>query len=128
MSPKVNSSRLYGCFQMSRIQQKLFARSTSKQMVACFFFFFGKLDISPLSLEQRRTVNSEWYTTICLPVVFQEIRKTNRRKWITIYHDNASSHTSLEATVFLSTQNVELVSQPPYSPSLATNDFFYSPT
>ena len=35
------------------------ARSTSKQMIACF-----------LKLEQRRIVNSEWYTTICLPIVF----------------------------------------------------------
>ena len=42
-------------------------RSTSKQMIACFF---GKT--RHVRLEQRRTVNSEWYTTICLPVVFQK--------------------------------------------------------
>ena len=45
-------------------------------------------------LEQRITVNSEWYTTIYLPVVFQEIRKINRRRRLTLHHDNASSHTS----------------------------------
>ena len=44
------------------------ARSTSKQMIACFFGKTGHVAIVPL--EQRRTVNSEWYTTICLPVVF----------------------------------------------------------
>ena len=49
------------------------ARSISKQMIACFFGKTGHVAIVPL--EQRRTVNSEWYTTICLPVVFQEIRK-----------------------------------------------------
>ena len=41
-------------------------RSTSKQMIACFFVKIGQVAIVPL--EQRRTVNSEWYTTICLPL------------------------------------------------------------
>ena len=44
------------------------AQSTSKQMTACFFRKTGHVTIVPL--EQRRTVNSEWYTTICLPVAF----------------------------------------------------------
>ena len=68
------------------------ARSTSKQMIACFFRKTGHVAI--VALEQRRTVNSEWYITICLPTVVQEIRKTNRRRRITLHHDNASSHTS----------------------------------
>ena len=63
-------------------------------------------------------------TTICLPVVFQEIRKTNRRRQIIHHHDNASSHTSAQTTAFLSTQNFELMSSPPYSADLAPNDFF----
>ena len=53
-------------------------RSTSNQMIACFLGKTGHVAIVPL--KQRRTINSEWYTTICLPVVFQEIRKTNRRR------------------------------------------------
>ena len=40
-------------------------RSTSKQMAACFFGQTGHVAI--VSLEHRRTVNSEWYTTMCLP-------------------------------------------------------------
>ena len=40
-------------------------------MKACLFEKSGHVTIVPL--EQRRTVNSEWYTIICLPVVFQEI-------------------------------------------------------
>lgn len=101
------------------------ARSTSKQMIACFFGKTGHVATVPL--EQRRTVNSEWYTTICLPVVFQEIRKTNRRRRITLHHDNASSHTSAQTTAFLSTQNIDLMSHPPYSPDLSPNDFFLFP-
>ena len=86
------------------------AHSTSKQMITCFFGKTGHVAIVPL--EQRRTVNSEWYTTVCLPVVFQDIRITNRRRRITLHHDNASSHTSAQITEFLSTQNVDLMSHP----------------
>ena len=100
-------------------------RSTSKQMVACFFGKTGHVATVPL--EQRRTVNSEWYTTICLPEVFGEIRKTNKRRRIIVHHDNASSHTSAQTTAFLSNQNVDLMSHPPYSPDLAPNDFFLFP-
>ena len=92
MSPKVNNSRLYGRFNMSQNQQK---------MLACFFGKTGHVAI--VALDQRWTVNSEWYTTICLPVVFQEIRITNRRRRINLHHDNASSRTSAQTTAFLST-------------------------
>ena len=90
-SPKVNSSRLYGCFKMRKIQQKLLVLGcTSKQMIA---WFFGKTEhVVIVPLEQRRKVNSEWYTTICLPLIFQEIKK-NRRRPITLQHDNTISHT-----------------------------------
>ena len=101
------------------------ARSTSKQMVACFFGKTGHVATVPL--EQRRTVNSEWYTTICLPEVFEEIRKTNRRKRIILHHDNASSHTSRQTTAYLTGQNIEIMGHPPYSPDLAPNDFFLFP-
>ena len=91
-------------------------------MIACFFGKTGHVAIIPP--EQRRIVNSEWYTTICFPLVFQEIRKINRRKQITLHHDNANSHTSAQTIAFLSTQYIELMSHPPYSPALPTNDFF----
>lgn len=63
------------------------ARSTSKQMVASFFGITGHVATVPL--EQRRTVNSKWYTTICLTKVFGEIRKTNCQRRIVLHHDNA---------------------------------------
>ena len=94
-------------------------------MNACFFGKTGHVAIVPL--EQCRTVNSEWYTTICLPGVFQEIRKTNRRRRIILHHDNASSHISAQTTAFLSTQNINLMSHTPYIPNLAANDFFLFP-
>lgn len=101
------------------------AKSTLKQMVACFFGINGHVATVPL--ENRKTVNSDWYTTICLPEVFEQIRKTNQRRRIILHHDNASCHTSRETTLFLEGQNVELTGHPPYSPDLAPNDFYLFP-
>ena len=39
-------------------------QSTSKQMIACFLRKTGH--VANVPLEQRKAVNSEWYTTICL--------------------------------------------------------------
>ncbi|GBP83643.1 Mariner Mos1 transposase [Eumeta japonica] len=69
----------------------------------------------------------EWYTTICLPVVFEEIRKNNRQRRIILHQDNASCHTSAETTLFLECQKIELTGHPPYSPDLALNDFYLFP-
>ena len=39
----------------------------------------------------------------------------------------ASSHTSAQTTAFLSTQNIDLMHHPPYSPEMAPNDFLLFP-
>lgn len=100
-------------------------RSTSKQMVACFFGITGH--IATIPVVERRTVNSTWYTTIALPEVIGRLRIINRRRQIILHHDNASSHTSAETMEYLSSQNVELMGHPAYSPDLAPNDFFLFP-
>ena len=91
---------------------------TSRQMVDCFFGKTGHVATVPL--ENRRTVNYELYTTICLRKVFGEIRKINNKIRII----DSSSHTSAQTSAFLSGQNVELMGHPPYSPDLASNDLF----
>jgi len=101
-------------------------KSTSKKMVATFFGISGH--IATIPVEGRRTVNSEWYTTVCLPEVFSRIRKINRRRRIILHHDNASSHTSSETTEYLYAKNVELMGHPAYSPDLAPADFYLFPT
>ena len=73
------------------------------QMIACFFGKSGHVAI--VLVEQR---NSERYTTICLPVVFQEIKKTNRRRRITLHHDNVSSHTSAQTTAYVKKREVNV--------------------
>ena len=101
------------------------SRSVAKQMVACFFTKTGH--VVTVALENQKTVNSAWYTSICLPEVFGELRKTNPFRRIILHHDNASSHTSYQTREYLSTQKIELMGHPPYSPDLAPNDFFLFP-
>ena len=80
--------------------------NTSTEMISCFFERSGHVAI--VQLEQDRTINSEWYTTTYLPVVFQEIRKTNRRRRITLHHDNVSSHTSAQTTAYVKKREVNV--------------------
>jgi [histone H3]-lysine36 N-dimethyltransferase SETMAR len=124
--PKTKQQSTVWVFQNEPNPTKVIrARSTSKQMIACFFGISGYVAIVPL--EERKTVNSEWYTTICLPEVLGKIRKNNRQRRIILHHDNASSHTSAQTNTYLTRQNVELMGHPPYSPDLAPNDFFLFP-
>ncbi|GBP18647.1 hypothetical protein EVAR_14417_1 [Eumeta japonica] len=95
------------------------AKGTLKQMVACFFGINGHV-----TLENRKTVNSEWYTTICLPEVFEEMRKNNRQRRIILHHDNASCHTSAETTRFFEGQKIKLTGQ---QPRFGTQRFLFIP-
>lgn len=101
------------------------SRSVAKKMVACFFSKNGH--VATVALENQKTVNSAWYTTICLPKVFNELRKNNTNRRIILHHDNASSHTSKATAEFLASQRIELTSHSPYSHDLAPNDFFLFP-
>ncbi|GBP11687.1 hypothetical protein EVAR_77805_1 [Eumeta japonica] len=49
------------------------AKSTLKEMFACFLGINGH--VVTVILENCKMVNSEWYTIICLPEVFEEIRE-----------------------------------------------------
>ena len=111
MSPKVNSNRLFGCFKMSQIQQKWLAHEAlPSQWLPVFFGKTGHVAIVSLK-------NAEQSIRKCTqPFVVQEIRKTKHRRRITYHHDNANSHTSAQTTEFLSTQKIDLMSHPPYSP------------
>ena len=89
------------------------------QMVACFFCNTGH--VPTVTLEHCRTINSEWYTTICLPKVFEEIRKTNKRRRIIVHHGNASSHKSGQISGLLTGQNVEFMDYPPHKTDKLSN-------
>lgn len=101
------------------------SRSVSKKMIAAFFGIKGLIAIVPL--EDRKTVNSDWYTSICLPIVIAEVRKNNPKRDIVLHHDNASAHTAKNTNDYLEAKNIKLMSHCPYSPDLAPNDFFLFP-
>ena len=61
---------------MLNITKFVGGKSTSKQMVVCFFGKAGH--VVTVSLEQRRTVNSEWYVIfVCLKSSVKFEKQTN---------------------------------------------------
>lgn len=91
-------------------------------MDTCFFNKIGH--VATVALEERRTVNSKWYTTICLSKVFGEIRRTNKQRRI-VHHTCA--HTFHATIHFLSTQKIKLMGHSPLGPDLAPKDYFLFP-
>jgi transposase len=63
--------------------------------------------------------------------VLQRLRDAFRRKrrdkwqrdWF-LHHDNAPSHTSLVVHQFLAEKSIPVIIQPPYSPDVASSDFW----
>ena len=105
------------------------ARSVGKKMVTAFFCKTGPVAIFPL--EDRRTVNADWYINNCLPKAFEAWSSRRPKagiRGLLLYHDNASAHTAAKTLDFLAENSVQLVSHPPYSPDLAPCDFFLFPT
>lgn len=49
-------------------------KSVTKQMVAVFFRRNGLVAVVPLL--ERKTVNADWYSTVCLPEVFDVLKKS----------------------------------------------------
>lgn len=82
----VACSRLYGYFKGNHTQQKLLR---SKQMAA---WFFAKTDhLATVLQKEHKTVNYQWVMYhICLPEVFGDINKTNKRRQIILHHDSAT--------------------------------------
>lgn len=104
------------------------SRSTGKKMVATFFTITGHLVTVPLT--ERRTVNAEWYTTVCVPQVlqkWQEKRPRTGTRGLLWHHDNASAHTAARTVDMMAQNSIQLLPHPPYSPDLAPCDFFLFP-
>lgn len=120
-----NQSRVWVYEDELKPTKVIRSRSTAKKMVATFVSKSGH--VATIPLEDRRTVNADWYTTICLPSIFAELRKKNPSRRIILHHDNASPHTARKTTEYLDGEKVELLDHPPYSPDLSPNDFFTFP-
>ena len=104
MSSKQSSSPPCESLNPSQIQRKLLVKKSLR--IKWSLISFEKLVMWRLF---HLSINSEWYTTICLPKVFGG--KKNKRRRIIVHHDNASPHTSAQTSTFLTGQN-ELMGQP----------------
>ncbi|CAD7013870.1 unnamed protein product [Ceratitis capitata] len=96
-----------------------------KVLLTIFFDYRGVVHHE--FLPQGRTVNKEYYLQ-----VMRSLREAIRQKrpdlwknenWL-LHHDNAPAHTSLLVRDFLAKNNTLMMPQPPYSPDLASCDFF----
>lgn len=104
-------------------------RSANKKMVCTFFGKKGHFSTSVL--EDRRTVNADWYTNVALSLLISTIQQRHPRgglRNLLVHHDNATAHTAMQTREFLAQRNIQLVGHPPYSPDLAPCDFFLFPT
>ena len=102
-------------------------KSVGKQMWPIFFRSSGF--VAAVALEDRKTVTADWYTTVCLPKVITEINSQREKtgvRGILLHYDNASSYTALRK--FLEDSGLRTLHHPPYSPDLATCDFWLFPT
>ena len=104
-------------------------RGASKQTIACFF---EKFDLAAtIPLEVRKTITADLYANHCLLKVFQAWCKRRPRtgvRGLQLHHDNASAHTAAVTQDFLATNDVEVVTHPPYSPDIAPCDWFLFPS
>lgn len=76
--------------------------------------------LSKVKLEGQRSVTALWFTTQCLPKVFENVSKNG----LLLHFDNASSHTSNLTSQFLAESNIKTIPHPPYSPDLEMCDFW----
>ena len=100
-------------------------RSVGRKMVASFFGISGH--VATVVLEDRRTVTSQWYATVCLPAVFTKIEERGpktRLSGILLHYDNAPAHTAAATLAFLDETPIRLGTHHPYISDLAPCDLF----
>ena len=95
-------------------------------MVATFFSKSGH--VATIPLEEQRTVTANWYTTVCLPKVFEKLRERRPRtglRGILLHHDNASAHTANATIQFLESTEAKLMTHPPLQSWLGSMRLFF---
>ena len=128
ISLKKRSKAENGSLKISQDQSKSGTLSAKKIVVAVFFNKSGFFHVVPL--EKGKTINAEWYTTVCLNSVFEkytENKPATLLRKVLFHHDNASSHTAIKTVEFLAEKKVQQLPHPPYSPDLSPADYFLFP-
>ena len=98
-------------------------------MIACFSEKFSH--VATIPHQDRKTVMADWCVNHSLPKIPQAWRKRRSRTGVLgllLHHDNVSAHTAAETLDFPAASDVQLVTHPPYSPDIATCDWFLFPS
>lgn len=109
---------------------KKFKRYSSAGKVLSTFFWDSKGVIFIDFLEEKRTINSEYYSNLLKGPLREAIRRKRPgmlRKGVIFHHDNARPHTAKHTMETLRNLRWELISHPAYSPDLAPCDFHLFP-
>ena len=81
-------------------------------------------------LPPRQTVNKKYYLSV-MRRLREAIRLKRPKLWANnswfLHHDNAPSHNALVLRAHFVKNATHIVPQPPYSPDLATSDFWLFP-
>lgn len=119
---EVNHQSTVWVFQNDPNETKMArSRSIAKRMIVCCFSKTGL--VTTVTLDDPKTITSEWYTTHCLPEVLSQLAKHDKNRQIILHYNNTTSHT----TQFSTLQDIELIGHPSHSPDLIPNDFFLIP-
>ena len=99
-----------------------------KRMFTIFFNTQGPVvvDIMP----DKATITATYYTTSVLLKVLlhnQSTARTRRRSRIQLHHDNAAPRKARITETYLDDNGIRLMEHPPYSPDLASCDFWLFP-
>ena len=99
-----------------------------KRMFTLFFNTQGPVvvDIMP----DKATITATYYTTSVLAKVLLHIQstaRTRRRSRIQLHHDNAAPRKARITETYLDDNGIRLMEHPPYSPHLASCDFWLFP-
>eukprot|EP00112_Aurelia_sp_Birch-Aquarium-sp1_P019978 Seg5046.1 transcript_id=Seg5046.1/GoldUCD/mRNA.D3Y31 product="Mariner Mos1 transposase" protein_id=Seg5046.1/GoldUCD/D3Y31 len=103
-------------------------RTVAKQMIAVFVSRAGH--VATIPLVTQRTVTAAWYAKDCLPCVLAVVAERRPRiqhRGLLLHHDNAAAHRVAATQEFLLAERVQQLEHQPYSPDLATCDFFVFP-
>lgn len=102
--------------------------SKSKVKTMLITFFDRRGIVHKEFVPPGQTVNQVFYRQVLdrLRKRVNRVRPDIAKNWI-LHHDNAPCHTAFSVTEFLTSKNIPVFPQPPYSPDMSPCDFFLFP-
>jgi [histone H3]-lysine36 N-dimethyltransferase SETMAR len=101
------------------------SRFAKKTMFTIFFNSGGGVYVD--WLDQKKTIDSQYYIENCLMPAFEEIKKKRPKsglKGIKLLHDGARPHVKDTTEIYIQSSQIQIIDHPPYSPDLAPCDYW----